>query len=181
MEEIVATFIFALAVTAILGIYNYTLKINRRSSALSVSAQDVRFISESLGKEIRNSFLNYGPSYISPCGPLSSSSNSLAIFNVDGTSECFYLGDANGAINNSGPYLWLLKGSNPKQPLNPAGVKISSFTFNVTPTCNPYAPSPCAKTQPMVTMIGTIQVNPDSRDNIAVPFETSISLSQYGP
>lgn len=181
MEAIVATFIFALVVSSILGIYNYTLKINRRANAIRTASEDVRFLSEFLSKEIRNGKLNYGPTYTSPCGPLSASGNSLSITNVDGDSECFYLGDANGSMNNIGPFLWLIKDSYSKQALNVPGVKINSLIFNVSPTCNPYYSGSCSKTQPVVTMIGSLQVNPDSQDNIIVPLETSVSILQYGP
>lgn len=60
MEIIVATTIFAFVTTALLSMFNYTLKINRRSEALKQATQGMRNFVEYLVKEIRNGEIDYG-------------------------------------------------------------------------------------------------------------------------
>lgn len=60
MEIIVSTTIFAFVVTALLSMFNYTLKINRRSEALRQATQGMRNFVEYLVKEIRNGEIDYG-------------------------------------------------------------------------------------------------------------------------
>lgn len=60
MEIIVATTIFAFVTVALLSMFNYTLKINRRSEALRQATQGMRNFVEYLVKEIRNGEIDYG-------------------------------------------------------------------------------------------------------------------------
>ncbi len=180
MEEIVATFLFVLVVSAVVGLYMSSLKLNRKTDTIRTAAEDSRFLSEFLSKEIRNSTLDYNGPYTSPCGSPSASSNSLEITNVDGDAECFYLGDAAGNISGSGPYLWLIKNNYAKQPLDIPGISVNSFVFNINPACDPYNNKSCSQVQPVVTMIGSIEYS-NGQNSIIMPFETSISMLQYGP
>jgi prepilin-type N-terminal cleavage/methylation domain-containing protein len=115
MEIIVATTIFAIVTVALLGLFNYVLKINRRSQALAQASEGMRNFVEFLAKEIQNGQIDYyvanGSSLVpafsvtSPCGPPASlgsntyymPDNKLGIINTDNLQECFYYGKANGS------------------------------------------------------------------------------------
>src|SRR5258708_416913 len=118
MEIIVATSIFALAFSCILTLFNYTLKINRKSEALRQASQGMRNFMEFLVKEVRNGQINYGvvnrnPSALWPIGPCTAPSiappltstyhtpdNRLAIMTTEGDEECIYFG--NSSANYAG-------------------------------------------------------------------------------
>lgn len=119
IEIVVATTVFAIVFVALLSLFNYVLKINRRSEALRQASQGARNFVELLVKEVRNGqvdyFVNNGSSLDNnpsppfagniPCQPpLSVGSqtyynkdNKIAIFNTDNVQECFYLGTSNGS------------------------------------------------------------------------------------
>lgn len=60
MEIVVSTTIFAFVSVAMMTMFNYTLKINRRSEALRQATQGMRNFVEYLVKEIRNGEVDYG-------------------------------------------------------------------------------------------------------------------------
>ncbi|MCL5774789.1 MAG: hypothetical protein M1333_01090 [Patescibacteria group bacterium] len=60
MEIVVSTTIFAFVSVAMMAMFNYTLKINRRSEALRQATQGMRNFVEYLVKEIRNGEIDYG-------------------------------------------------------------------------------------------------------------------------
>lgn len=122
VEIMVATVIFAVVTVALLSLFNYVLKINRRGEALRQASQNARNFVEFLVKEVRNgqidyyinSGLTYG-SYINndspqaPCRPpgtpgtgvtgqptYAQKSNWLGIINTDNVQECFYYAKADG-------------------------------------------------------------------------------------
>ncbi len=124
MEIVVATSIFVVVFMALLALFNYTLKINRRSEALRQASQGMRSFVEFLVKEIRNGQVDYlvnngttNGQYINnnanvPCRPPGtpggdvvstitdtyySKDNKLGIINTEGVEECFYLGKADGS------------------------------------------------------------------------------------
>src|SRR5438105_3009862 len=85
IEALVATFIFAIVITAVMDIYNSTLKTNRRTDSIRLAAENVRYITEFLSKEIRNGRVDYAGPYIYVCTSASISrtgSTSLQIINV---------------------------------------------------------------------------------------------------
>ena len=81
MEIVVATTIFAVVTVALLSLFNYILKINRRSQALTQAADGMRNFVEFLTKQIQNGQIDYyittGSTYSHyinddntvPCGP----------------------------------------------------------------------------------------------------------------
>lgn len=118
MEIIVSTTIFAIFTTSLLGLFNYALKINRRTEALRQASQGVRDFMEFLVKEIRNGQIDYfvsngttlNPNF-SPCtapGSLGAntygqSENKISIINTDNVKECIFLGygpGGNGSLNS---------------------------------------------------------------------------------
>src|SRR5882672_11448170 len=119
MEIMVATVIFAIVTVALLSLFNYVLKINRRSEALRQASQGMRNFVEFLVKEVRNGqvdyYVNGGQTYsggIGPCAPPGSAGaavngastylnpeNRLGLINTDNIQECFYLGYGPAATN----------------------------------------------------------------------------------
>lgn len=121
MEIVVATTIFVVVFMALLSLFNYTLKINRKAEALRQATQGMRNFVEYLVKEIRTGQIDYyvingsqlvpAISATSACVPpvavgnstYSSKSNWLGLINSDGSQECFYYGMANGTYVDSPP------------------------------------------------------------------------------
>ncbi len=117
MEIMVSTAIFAIVAVAMLSLFNYVLKINRKTEALRQASQGMRNFVEVLVKEIRNGQIDYyvanGQTYtagLGPCQPPSnivnanvsitdgastyaSKENKLGIINNENVQECFYLAD----------------------------------------------------------------------------------------
>lgn len=115
MEIMVSTTIFAIVAVAMLSLFNYVLKINRKTEALRQASQGMRNFVEFLVKEIRNGQIDYyvanGQTYTagisgSPCAPPGAvgsavtgaktyafKENKLGIINTENTQLCFYLAD----------------------------------------------------------------------------------------
>ena len=168
MEIMVATVIFSVIAVATLSLFNYVLKINRRTEALRQAAQGARDFVEFLVKEVRNGKIDYyvanGQVYVNGIGPCTppgtvgsaadganptylSQENRLGIINTDNVQECFYYGDQSGAwvgINNftaasGGSTLAMQKnGVTGAQVLNPPNFKIDSLMFYIRPLKDPY-------------------------------------------
>jgi type II secretory pathway pseudopilin PulG len=172
IEAIVATALFVFVVISVINVYLYTVKANRRADVLRTASESSRFISEFLTKEIRNGQVDYfGPAQ-APCSTTSTSGSNLAILNVDGDHECFYLSGTNLLVaKNAGGQLL-----SPVQ-LNDARVKVLNLYFYVAPGFNPYTSG--SRTEPQVTMIGQIQVTSGSQDTITLPMQTTISIPRY--
>ncbi len=118
MEILVSTTIFAIVAVALLSLFNYVLKINRKTEALRQSSQGMRNFVELLVKEIRNGQIDYyvanGQTFAdgvsgSPCQPRGTvgapvtlalsraynfKENKLGIINTENQQECFYLADS---------------------------------------------------------------------------------------
>lgn len=126
MEIVVATTIFAIAVTSLLSLFNYVLKINRRSQALAQASEGMRNFIEFLAKEIQNGQIDYdiagGQTYttsISPCSApgtantsigagaastYSTQENKIGIINTDGLQECIFYSKPDGTYAGAGVF-----------------------------------------------------------------------------
>jgi prepilin-type N-terminal cleavage/methylation domain-containing protein len=172
IEIIVSTAIFVIVVGALLSLFNYSLKINRRTEALRQASQGMRNLVEFLTKEIRNGQIDYGiigGSSVSPVwqgnglNPCSNPSptvgadtykpqdNRLAIFTEDGLEECIYYGKLDNSWvgsqvfnNNSGGINLALQktGISSIQSLNPPNFRVDYLAFFIRPTRDPYTPDP---------------------------------------
>jgi type II secretory pathway pseudopilin PulG len=120
MEIVVATTIFVVVMTGVLSLFNYTLKINRRSEALRQATQGMRGFVEFIVKEIRNGKIDYGvvsgsvdssTGAIGPCALPTTSGinfndsyslqdNKLKLINPDGQNECIYFADSTSPVPN---------------------------------------------------------------------------------
>jgi type II secretory pathway pseudopilin PulG len=163
MEIVVATTIFALVGTAMMGLFNYTLKINRRTEALRQATQGMRTFVEGLVKQVRNGQVYYGlDNSFSPPTPAVDNStvcgagaaynryyqdkeNRLRITDTDGADVCFYLANSLGAYVNAGNFSGsqLIMEKNVgsgyvKQVLSPSNFYVDNLVFFVRPVCDPY-------------------------------------------
>lgn len=128
MEIMVSTTIFAIVAVSLLSLFNYVLKINRKTEALRQASQGMRNFVELLVKEIRNGQIDYyvanGKTWSAgitnaPCGPkdtigtdvtsdLSSTyaykENKLGLINTENVQECFFLADDTGVYAGAGKF-----------------------------------------------------------------------------
>src|SRR6476660_3667458 len=91
IEILVSTAIFVVVVAAMLSLFNYTLKINRRVKSLREVAQGTRTFTETLTREIRNGRIDYS-SWTDNCTAsnyASADNQSLAILTRSGDRLCF--------------------------------------------------------------------------------------------
>ena len=178
IEAIVATALFAVTVSSIMGVYLSTLKINRRTDVIRSASENARYITGFLSKEIRNGQIDYYGPWNSPCsGTISSPASSLALVNTDNEHLCFYLGDASGLASSNGKNLWLIKNNMATVKINSNNVTINKLLFYVSPTYNPYATG--SNAQPRVTIMGNVTATSGSQDTITMPIQTTISIPSY--
>lgn len=165
MEIVVATTIFSVVAVAMTSLFNYTLKINRRTEAIRQAAQGMRTFVEGLTKQIRNGQIYYGinadgtaaaaNSAACPAGSPGGSyyhinnstvkENRIRIISTEGEDICIFLADASnsyaGAGVFSGPNLVMQKALSTGpviQTLNPANFYVDQMALFIRPICDPY-------------------------------------------
>ena len=204
MEVVVATSIFAVTVTLMLTLFNFTLRIQRRTDALRQVSQTVRNVGEFLVKEIRNGQIDYNISdgqiarapiadpatLCPPAATLSgndagktyynSSTSSLitnrfALVNLEGERECI----AYDAVNQK---LVITKENVGTEDLTPSNVKITFAQFNVRPVKDPYVSAGSGgyvEVQPVVSILLKARVTLLTGEIREIAYQTSISTSVY--
>lgn len=202
MEIVIATNVFAVVVTMMLVLFNYTLKIQRRTEALRQASQGIRNFVEFMVKEIRNGQVDYGvrdgvvviDSVSSNCptapGVVNGSPTGgdtylpeetrLSLINVDGERECLYL----DTTNASNPTLMIARENLPAEQVNSPGIKINYFKFYIRPLKDPYtdlpvAGSSLAEVQPFVSMVMRFTVTLATGETVSIPYQTSVSTNVY--
>jgi prepilin-type N-terminal cleavage/methylation domain-containing protein len=205
MEIMVASTIFVIISASMLSLFNYVLKINRRSEALRQASQSIRNLVELLVKEVRNGQIHYGfvdpggttvSAAPGPCSSLNltgytSPDNKLALLNTDNKLECFYYGDDTPVTPNiaAGAYkfsaqpghsytLTLMKGSLAAQILNPPNLSIDKFIFMVRPLLDPYTPGN-PKSHPFVTIVTKFTVRLPTGEQVPMYYQTTVATSKY--
>jgi prepilin-type N-terminal cleavage/methylation domain-containing protein len=200
MEIMVSTVIFAIVAVALLSLFNFVLKINRKSEALRQTSQGMRDMVEYIVKEVRNGQIDYG--FVDPGGTTASSppcpgtslssagysstENRLALLNTDNVEECLYYGNSSGSYiganifssSTGGSTLVLAKTGLTAQVLNPANFTIDQLMFLVRPLNDPYSPGN-TKFQPMVTIIIQATTKLPTGEKTTIYYQTSISTSKY--
>lgn len=209
VEIVVATTIFAFTATAMMSLFNYTLKINRRSEALRQVMQGVRNFTELVVKEVRNGEIDYAVDHsnfsikpvLTPCPrPVSSNpannvyllrENKIGLVTEEGQRVCIFLGDANGnsiASNIfSGHTLVLAKAGVPNQILNPPNFKVENLMFFIRPSRDPYYDPPplgpvggsLVRIQPFVTIVMKLVVSLPTGESQTIHYQTSVSSDKY--
>lgn len=175
MEIVVSTTIFAVVLTMTLAIFNYALKINRRTEALRQTTQGMRNFTEFLVKEIRNGKIEYSATPVSASCESNyvSASNYttyLALVSETGDRECIYL---------TGTDLFIAKEELDPQLLNPVNFSVDMLRFFVQPTTDPYDVASPPDIQPMVTLIMRVTVTLPTGEVRTIPYQTSISTDAY--
>lgn len=205
MEIIVATTIFAVVATALMSLFNYTLKINRRGEALRQATQGMRSFVEFLVKEIRNGQIDYlvvneQKSPLSPIGPCTAPAivgdptyqnkeNKLGVITPEGAEECIYFADENGTALPSNVFtapvnknytLVLEKTGGVKQILTPPNFKIENVMFLIRPTKDPYtATGGYVKVQPFVVMMIKFVAQLPTGEKFPIYYQTTVSTNKY--
>jgi prepilin-type N-terminal cleavage/methylation domain-containing protein len=190
MEIIVSTTIFAVVLTLMLVLFNFTLKINRKVEALRQVSQAARNFTEFIVRETRNGSIDYSGSVDSahcPAGGYNASNGAtfLALVNRGGDRECFYLVPA-----GSNSTLWVTKqavnGTTSNEQVNPANITIDAATFRlfVRPLTDPQADTGGGShpgVQPFVTITMNLTAKLNALDQPAViPYQTTVSTDNYG-
>ncbi len=178
VEAVVATGLFAVTMSSMIGVYLSTVKINRRTDLIRTASENARYITEYLAREIKNGQIAYYPPVNAPCSTsLAASSQTLALVNVDNDRLCFYLGDNFGSVSSTGTNLWLIKNNLASVKVNSGNVRVNNLVFYVSPDYNPYTSG--STIQPRVTIVGNVQAISGSQDNVVIPIQTSITLPSY--
>ncbi len=177
MEIVVATAIFAIVVSSVLALFNYVLRINSKVQAIRQVSQGTRVFTEILSREIRNGRISY--SSFGSCNPAANYSSvnnkQLALVTYNGDKLCFYLNPTDEKlymerINSSGTVT---------DAINPTGFTIndSSFHFVVKPATDPFVSN--QGIQPFVTIMAEFVAKKNGRDQVVVPYQTTISSDVY--
>jgi prepilin-type N-terminal cleavage/methylation domain-containing protein len=195
VEIIVATALFVVVVSALVGLYIQAIELGRSADTSRAAAQNARDLSEYLAKEIRNGTVDFGdsgavqsPCVGSPLSPTPQGEASLALLDVTGNHLCIYLGDAgtgsgNPAYDANGEYLYVVKNSEPAQLLNSPNLAVKSFKVYLNPTSDPASGSSQEET---VTILGNVQAvsgslsSPNPKYTATIPLDVSISIPDYG-
>jgi type II secretory pathway pseudopilin PulG len=181
VEIIVSTAIFIMVVSAMLSLFNYTLRINRRVQALREVTQTSRVLTETLTKEIRNGRIDYS-SWTTECAAsnyTSSTNQSLSILTKAGDKLCFYVETASGNF--------FLKKQAPTATTTSRLFESTNFTIipstfriYVRPTINPNPSSPpYPEQQPFVTIVAQFQLTGQDNTPTITNYQTSISTDVY--
>jgi len=186
MEIVVSTTIFAVVVTLMLVLFNYTLKINRKVEALRQVSQATRNFTEFLVREVRNGTIDYSGTIDSTHCPATYNATSgatfLALINRAGDRECFYL-----VTSGSNGSLWVTKlainGTSSNEQVNPATINIdpNSFRLFVRPFTNPQVLSGGVRPgiQPFVSIIMKLTATIGFDQPAIIPYQTSVSTDNY--
>ncbi len=164
IEAVVATAVFAMTMTSIVGVYIAVQRLNRQSASLQALQQNGRFISEDVTKLIRNGqidYARYGASVPQPTTP------NLYAIDRDGMQVWVY---------RSGDSLILDKGSYGSANLTSKEVKVLNFQVFVWPATDPF---PGGTEQPTVTMYLDLQANISSQDVTRFPFQITVATREY--
>lgn len=199
MEIVVATSIFAVTITMILTLFNYTLRIQRRTEALRQVSQTMRNVGEFLAKEVRNGQVDYNikdgqivQTAVGTCPTATLSganagrtynpsgtqiTDRFGIINLEGERECI----AYDSVNQK---LTITKENVGTEDLTPPNVDITLARFYVRPSKDPYTDLPTAGSslvavQPTVTIMLKGQVTLPTGEVRVMSYQTSVSTSAY--
>ncbi|MDP3993973.1 MAG: prepilin-type N-terminal cleavage/methylation domain-containing protein [Candidatus Doudnabacteria bacterium] len=167
IEAVVATSLFAIAMTSIVGIYLSVQRLNQTSAAMQALQQNGRFILEDLTKTIRNGQIDYAryPSQTVP---------------QPYTGE-LYLIDNDGSfirIFRQGDELRIDKGGGVTSAFSGREVKVLDFRVYIWPSRNPFGGGG-AQEQPTATVFLNLQANIGPRITTRIPFQTTVATRQY--
>lgn len=172
MEAIVATSIFAIATTGIVGVYTAVSRLNQKSTALQTVQQNVRFIMEDITKTVRNGAIDYANPACYPGGIVPQpQSPSLCIRDKDNIPIRIYRTGNNLIIDKTG-----IGSTN----YNGVQVRILDFQTHIWPDRDPFAVGAGgALEQPTVTVFMDLESNINQRDIVRIPFQFTAATRLY--
>jgi prepilin-type N-terminal cleavage/methylation domain-containing protein len=177
VELMISTVLFAIVLSSMLILFNYALKINRKTESIRQATQGVRNFAEFAIKEIRNGRIDYTtPAIVSQCTiPYGPTSTAVALRTLEGDRICLFM---------EGGQLKLAKNSLPVQIITPSRltVDMASYHFYVRPTCDPY--TTCAggvypAQQPVVVMALKFVLTLPTGEVVTLPYQTSVTTTVY--
>lgn len=186
VEIIVATALFALTISLIMGLFTSTLRINRKVQAIRAAVQGTRNFNEMLAREVRNGRIYYKDTGASSdnCSVNNASNyngnhTGLTMVTASGDSLCFYL-----VKDGSKGRLYVKKYISSTSALDPQEITSNNvwvdpdtFSFQVQPGL---APSTSQSSQPRVTIYADfISQASGIADQIIIPYQTTISTDVY--
>ncbi len=181
VEVIVSTAIFITVVSAMLSLFTYTLRINRRVQALREVVQTSRLFTETLTREIRNGRIDY-TSWATECNVsnyLSNTNQSLGVIAKNGDKLCFYIDQS------SGQFL-MRKQTATSTDVSPVfestrfAVIPGTFRFLVNPKVDPNPSSPpYPEQQPFVVILAQFQLTGIDNTPTIMNYQTTISTDVY--
>lgn len=174
IEAVVATSVFAIAITSMVGVYVAIQRLNQASAALQALQQNARFITEDITKIVRNGQVDYAR-YVSTYGisgvpqPLASPSR-LFLIDQDGVSI---------EISQSGDDLRIEKTGIGATNYSGREVKVLDFKAYVWPALNPFAVGATVREQPTVTIYLNLESNINPRDKTRFPMQITVATRRY--
>ena len=164
VEALVATAVFALAMTAIVGVFLAVLRVNERARQVRLVEQNARYITEFISREIRNGRIDYD----AYGGAIPNPTNTLRLVDKDGNSASFQFSNGDVTYTRAGQ----------TSQLDSQGINIGNFRFFIAPVVDPFGVSPGLIEQPMVTLVLEIS-SENSRDPATMIVQTTVSTRFY--
>jgi prepilin-type N-terminal cleavage/methylation domain-containing protein len=180
VEVLVSTALFVTVVSAMLGLFNYTLKINRRVQALREVVQGTRTFAETITREIRNGRIDYDSwSYECNVEKYSTRGNtSLGLISKSGDRLCFFFSNDKMYLTKQTP-----SGESTSPIFDSANFTVvpGTFHFTISPTKDPNTAvnGQFPKLQPMVTIAGQFLINNGAGNSTTINYQTTISTDVY--
>lgn len=173
VEMLVTMAIFTTALTTLANIFLYTNRSARKTQAVQQSQTDARFALEVIAQQVRRSSIDYtyygGTIAANPqvvLALLDSSGNHIQFRRaVSGGNGIIQVSQDNGAV-------WT--------DLTPNDISVSTLAFYLSPSTDPFAASPTANTQPLVTVaMSTINTSVEGATLAPSYLQTTLSSRQY--
>jgi type II secretory pathway pseudopilin PulG len=167
IEAVVATSVFAFVVTSILGVYISTIQLDRKTRAQRAVAQNARFITEFLAKEVRNGSINYA-SY--PGGTVAGTGD-LYLQNQANEIEHLFLNGTNLVLNKNGA----------NTNMNSSAVKVTNLKYYIQPIGDPYTADKTYNEQPRVTFVLELTSNygTQANDIVKINLQNTVAVRNY--
>lgn len=164
IEAVVATGVFAVVVSAGLGVYMATLRLDSKTRAERTVQQNARFILDFLSKEIRNGSINYlGTNNLT----------TLTLVNQLNENEIIQWDQQNSSIS-------LVKSGIGSTTLNSDTVRVTRLNFYLDPPTDPFTPPYTVHVQPHVTVVMRIEAIGDGPNNSAsIDLQTTFAVRNY--
>ena len=163
MEAVVATTVFAIAISGIVGAFVAIMRLDAKSRSIRLVEQNARFISEFLIREIRNGELDFSSNGYGGNIGGSGKTSVLYLVNREGDSE---------SLTKSGNNIQLTKAGS-STSLSGSDITVSRLDFYIRPTT--------PGDQALVTFVYVLTSNAGSRpqDQATLTIQSSAAVRDY--